>query len=145
MCGFAKTVYYFYQAWWTDKDFAHIAPHWNWKGKEGQPVLVWVNTNAENVELFLNGKSQGKKDMPAMTTGEAERIVITPVRTGLPADGAAATIMNVTVVDKNGKDVPDAVQKSRGQADCRVSTHAPFWGATFGCDRGFIQRIYSIA
>ena len=143
MCGFAKTVYYYYQAWWTDKDFVHIAPHWNWKGKEGQSVLVWVNTNADNVELFLNGKSQGKKDMPrnghltwnvvyepgvleavankkgkkivsrVETTDEAERIVITPVRTKLPADGAAATVLNVTVVDKNGKEVPDAVQKIR--------------------------------
>jgi beta-galactosidase len=143
MCGFAKTVYYYYQAWWTDKDFVHIAPHWNWKGKEGQPVLVWVNTNADNVELFLNGKSQGKKEMPrnghltwnvvyepgvleavaykkgkkivsrVETTGEAERIVVTPVRMRLPADGAAATVLNVTVVDKNGREVPDAAQKIR--------------------------------
>ncbi|HEY4336465.1 MAG TPA: hypothetical protein VGM89_11220, partial [Puia sp.] len=35
------------------------------------------------------------------------------VRTRLPADGAAATVLNVTVVDKNGKEVPDAVQKIR--------------------------------
>ena len=53
-----------YQSWWTDKDILHIAPHWNWKGRDGQPIPVWVNTNADNVELFLNGKSLGKKDMP---------------------------------------------------------------------------------
>ena len=41
-----------------------VSPHWNWAGKEGQPIDVWVNSNADNVELFLNGKSLGKKDMP---------------------------------------------------------------------------------
>ena len=64
MCGFPKNIYYYYQSWWTDKDVLHISPHWNWKGKEGKPIDVWVNTNADNVELFLNGKSLGKKDMP---------------------------------------------------------------------------------
>ena len=61
VCGFPKNIYYYYQSWWTDKDVLHISPHWNWKGKEGQPIDVWVNTNADNVELFLNGKSLGQK------------------------------------------------------------------------------------
>ncbi len=61
MCGFPKNIYYYYQSWWTDKDVLHISPHWNWKGKEGQPIDVWVNSNADNVELFLNGKSLVKK------------------------------------------------------------------------------------
>ncbi|HLI92303.1 MAG TPA: beta-galactosidase GalA, partial [Puia sp.] len=64
ICGFPKTVYYYYQSWWTDKDVLHIAPNWNYKGLPGQPVPVWVNTNAADVELFLNGKSLGKKPMP---------------------------------------------------------------------------------
>ena len=64
MCGFPKNIYYYYQSWWTDKDVLHISPHWNWKNKTGQPIDVWVNTNADNVELFLNGKSLGRKDMP---------------------------------------------------------------------------------
>ncbi|MDQ6609219.1 MAG: glycoside hydrolase family 2 protein, partial [Bacteroidota bacterium] len=64
VCGFPKNIYYYYQSWWTDKDVLHISPHWNWAGKEGQPIDVWVNTNADNVELFLNGKSLGKKNMP---------------------------------------------------------------------------------
>jgi len=66
MCGYPKTVYYYYQSWWTNKDVLHIAPHWNWKGKEGRPIAVWINSNADNVELFLNGKSLGKKDMRVM-------------------------------------------------------------------------------
>jgi beta-galactosidase len=64
LCGFPKTIYYYYQSWWTDKDVLHISPHWNWKGKEGTPIDVWVNSNADNVEIFLNGKSLAKKEMP---------------------------------------------------------------------------------
>jgi beta-galactosidase len=64
VCGFPKNIYYYYQSWWTNKDVLHISPHWNWRDRMGQPIDVWVNSNADNVELFLNGKSLGKKDMP---------------------------------------------------------------------------------
>lgn len=64
MCGFPKNIYYYYQSWWTDKDVLHISPHWNWMQKRGKPIDVWVNSNADNVELFLNGKSLGKKICP---------------------------------------------------------------------------------
>ncbi len=40
----------------------HLLPHWNWKGFEGKQIPVWCFTNAESVELFVNGKSQGSKD-----------------------------------------------------------------------------------
>jgi beta-galactosidase len=71
MCGFPKNIYYYYQSWWTDKDVLHISPHWNhrekaagWNKPMGDSIDVWVNSNADNVELFLNGKSKGKKEMP---------------------------------------------------------------------------------
>jgi beta-galactosidase len=41
----------------------HILPHWNWKGKEGTKIPVMANSNCEAVELFLNGKSLGNKEM----------------------------------------------------------------------------------
>ena len=59
MSGFPKDVYYMYQSEWTNKDVLHVFPRWNWK--PGQLVDVWVYTNAEEVELFLNGKSLGTK------------------------------------------------------------------------------------
>jgi beta-galactosidase len=138
MCGFPKTVYYYYQSWWTDKDILHIAPHWNWKGKEGQSIPVWVNTNADNVELFLNGKSLGKKDMPrnghlewmvgyspgrleaiaykkgrkltavVETTGQPYKIVLHPAKPSLAPDGRDADVINASVVDRQGREVPDA-------------------------------------
>jgi len=51
-----------------DKDVLHIAPHWNWKGKEGQPYRM-VNTNADNVELLLNGKPGKEGYAPQRSPG----------------------------------------------------------------------------
>ncbi|WP_410501043.1 glycoside hydrolase family 2 TIM barrel-domain containing protein [Flavobacterium sp. 103] len=60
LAGFPKDVYYMYQSEWTGKTVLHIFPHWNWK--EGQTVDVWAYyNNADEVELFLNGKSLGTK------------------------------------------------------------------------------------
>lgn len=60
-CGFPKDDFFFYQAWWGDKTVLHLLPHWNWVGKEGQEIDVRCFTNCEEVELFLNGESLGKK------------------------------------------------------------------------------------
>ncbi len=60
-CGFPKDSFYFYQSCWTDKPVVHLLPHWNWPGKEGKPIDVWVYSNADEVELLLNGTSLGKK------------------------------------------------------------------------------------
>lgn len=58
LAGFPKDIYYFYQSEWTDKPVLHLFPHWNWP--EGKVVdLVAYYNNADEVELFLNGKSQG--------------------------------------------------------------------------------------
>ncbi|MCC6280737.1 MAG: glycosyl hydrolase 53 family protein, partial [Saprospiraceae bacterium] len=138
MCGFPKNIYYYYQSWWTDKDILHISPHWNWRGKRGEPIEVWVNSNADDVELFLNGTSLGKKTMPrnghlnwtvdyqpgkleavgnkagkmlkakVETTGIPTEIVLTPYKTTMMADGQDVTVMNVTAIDSEGREVPDA-------------------------------------
>jgi beta-galactosidase len=143
MCGFPKTVYYYYQSWWTDKDVLHIAPHWNWKGKEGKQIPVWVNSNADDVELFLNGRSLGKKAMPVNghlewmvayapgklqvvahkhgrkltavveTTGAPYRIVVAASKPALTAGGKDAVVLNCSIVDKQGREVPDAANLLR--------------------------------
>ncbi len=60
LAGFPKDVYYMYQSEWTTQPVLHIFPHWNWTA--GQEVDVWAYyNNADEVELFLNGKSLGKK------------------------------------------------------------------------------------
>lgn len=64
ICGFPKDSFYYYQAWWTDQVVLHLLPHWNWPGREGQEIDVWCHSNCERVELSLNGRSLGAKDMP---------------------------------------------------------------------------------
>lgn len=62
-CGFPKDEAYYLKAWWTDETVLHIFPHWNLQGHEGEAVDVWAYSNCDEVELFVNGKSMGKKKM----------------------------------------------------------------------------------
>jgi beta-galactosidase len=175
VCGYPKNIFFYYQSWWTNKDVLHIAPHWNWKGKEGNPVKVWVNTNGQDVELFLNGKSLGRKVMPlnghlewmvlyepgileaiankngrvlktkVETTGTPEQIILTPSKTELMPNGADITVIDVTVQDSLGREVPDAnslIQFSV-QGDAKIigvgngdpSSHEPDQFADGNCQR----------
>ena len=60
LAGYPKDRFYLYRSHWNDKsDTLHVLPHWNWK--EGDNVPVYVYTNGDTAELFLNGKSLGKK------------------------------------------------------------------------------------
>jgi beta-galactosidase len=56
-----KEVYYFYQSQWAERPMVHIVGHWTWPGEEGKSREVKVYSNAEQIELFLNGKSLGVK------------------------------------------------------------------------------------
>ncbi len=58
-CGFPKDAFYFNKACFTDKPMVHLLPHWNWK--KGDTVRVMAVSNCDEVELFLNGRSLGKK------------------------------------------------------------------------------------
>jgi beta-galactosidase len=62
-CGFPKDNFWYYQAWWTDAPVLHILPHWNWAGREGQEIDVRALSNCDEVELFLNGRSLGRRPM----------------------------------------------------------------------------------
>ena len=58
-CGFAKDSFYYNKACFTDEPMVYLLPHWNWE--KGKKVRVVAVTNCDEVELFLNGKSLGKK------------------------------------------------------------------------------------
>jgi beta-galactosidase len=60
LAGFPKDCYYMYQSVWTDKPVLHVLPHWNWAGKDSVDVWAYYN-NADEAELFLNGKSFGTR------------------------------------------------------------------------------------
>ncbi len=62
LMGVAKDRFYLYRSHWNkDAETLHILPHWNWAGQEGKTVPVYVYTSGDSAELFLNGKSLGKK------------------------------------------------------------------------------------
>ncbi len=61
---FPKDTFYYYKSWWGKEPVLHLFPHWNFEGREGDEIPVWVYSNADSVELFVNGKSQGSKPVP---------------------------------------------------------------------------------
>ena len=66
LAGFKKDRFYLYQAHWRPQlPMAHILPHWNWPERVGQITPVFVYTSGDSAELFLNGKSLGKKSFGA--------------------------------------------------------------------------------
>ena len=67
LCGFPKDNYFYYRSWWGREPVLHLFPHWNWEQRLGEPVSVWVHSNLEEVELFLNGKSQGSQRVRGLT------------------------------------------------------------------------------
>jgi len=61
LCGFPKDRYYLYQSQWTTEPMVHVLPHWNWEGAGHDVIPVFAYTNCEEVELFVNGESLGRK------------------------------------------------------------------------------------
>ena len=69
MAGFRKDMFYYYQSVWTTQPMLHLFPHWNWEGllpNGAGNVSVWCYTNADSVELSLNGASLGRQAVPPM-------------------------------------------------------------------------------
>lgn len=60
-CGFPKDNFYYYKSWWTNEPTLHIFPHWNYEN--GDKIDVHCYSNLDEIELFVNGKSLGKKKM----------------------------------------------------------------------------------
>ena len=141
ICGFPKDSYYYYKAWWTAEPVLHLFPHWNWFGKEGRKISVWVHSNCDEVELFLNGVSQGKQTVTPLhhlewkvkyapgelvakgirkgtpieskreTTGAPAAIRLTADRSVLAADNADLAVVKVEILDVQGRIVPIAGNK----------------------------------
>ena len=73
MVGFPKDSYYAYQSDWTDKPMVHLVPqNWNWMQFSGKPIPVWVYSNCDEVELFLNNASLGVKKINRTESLHAE-------------------------------------------------------------------------
>ena len=66
LCGFPKDIFFYYHSWWQTEPVLHLLPHWNFEGHEGDMLTARAYSNLETVELFVNGKSQGKKPVPQL-------------------------------------------------------------------------------
>ena len=138
LCGFPKDNTWYLKSWWTDKPTLHLLPHWNWKGKEGTPIDVKAYSNCDEVELFLNKKSLGKKHMEinghlswtvnyvpgtleAVGLKNGKKILTDVLKTTsdpvqvaitqetIPKEKSNIVILSVDVRDVSGKSVPTAV------------------------------------
>ncbi len=121
LAGFPKDVYYMYQSEWTSKPVLHVFPHWNWT--PGQRVDVWAYYNqADEVELFLNGKSLGvqtKKDkdlhvmwqvvfepgvLKAVSRKQGKTVLVKEIHTaGMPAQ--ISLVADRKFIKADGKDI----------------------------------------
>lgn len=73
ICGFPKLAYHQHRAQWIDGEpVLALQPHWNWAGREGQPIRVAALTNAERVVLRLNGRQVGEAEVDRLRQPEFE-------------------------------------------------------------------------
>ena len=115
LCGIPKDRFFLYRSYWRpDVTTVHILPHWNWPDRIGQNVPVFVYTNGDSAELFLNGKSLGRR-----TKGRV------PERPANFAQGKSATASSVE--SGNGHVAGNATDVDRSTRWCAADAGAEQW------------------
>ena len=131
LAGFPKDTYYMYQSEWTSKPMLHLFPHWNWL--PGQEIDMWCYyNNADEVELFINGKSQGvrRKTEPAADGWKAG--LCTEYHVGWRVKYEPGEVKAVS--RKDGKTVCEQTIKTASQPDhLRLSVDYQGKETTFVC------------
>lgn len=102
LAGFPKDQYYLYQSLWTTQPMVHLLPHWTHPGKEGVAIPVVAYSNAEEVELFQDGRSLGRQAM----TLDWQIVWMVPYRPGVLH----------AVAYRDGKPVAETTQRTAGPA-----------------------------
>ena len=105
-----KDVYYFYQSQWSKKPTVHICGHWSWVGDQGKKKTVKVYSNCEQVELKLNGRSQGVKG-----NGEYEGLAHAPRVWEVAYEGGT-----LEAIGKSGEETVVDTRKTAGVATAIV-------------------------
>ncbi|MFI1772006.1 DUF4982 domain-containing protein [Thalassobellus citreus] len=76
LAGLPKDRFYLYRSRWnTKEETLHVLPHWNWEGREGETTPVFVYTNYNSAELFINGKSMGVQKKNTSTPQNRYRLM----------------------------------------------------------------------
>ena len=102
LAGFPKDQYYLYQSLWTKRPMVHLLPHWTHPGKEGVAIPVVAYSNAEEVELFQDGRSLGRQPM----TLDWQIVWMVPYRPGILR----------AVAYRDGQPVAETTQRTAGPA-----------------------------
>jgi beta-galactosidase len=101
LAGLPKDRYYLYRSRWnTKEETLHILPHWNWEGREGETTPVFVYTNYDSAELFVNGKSQGIQKKNKNSNTQRYRLMWMDVK-------YEPGTLKVVAFDKRGKPVAE--------------------------------------
>ena len=102
LAGLPKDRFYLYRSRWNTKENTlHILPHWNWEGREGEKTPVFVYTNYDSAELFVNGKSMGiQKKVSTKTPQHRYRLMWMDVK-------YEPETLKVIAFDKQGKPVAE--------------------------------------
>jgi beta-galactosidase len=120
-CGFPKDTYYYYKAWWGKEPSLHLFPHWDFEGREGEEIPVWVYSNLDEVELFVNGQSVGSQKVPRLghvqwnvkyAAGSIEargskdgKVVMTEKRETTGPTVSIRLTADRTIIDADGEDI----------------------------------------
>ena len=126
LAGLPKDRYYLYRSHWNkEQETLHILPHWNWEGREGEVTPVFVYTNYPTAELFINGKSQGKrtKDLSVTINNSADSASIMSLKRQtryrlmwMDTKYEPGTV-KVVAYDANGKAVAEKEIHTAGKPD----------------------------
>lgn len=108
LAGLPKDRFYLYRSRWNTKDETlHILPHWNWKGREGEITPVFVYTNYDSAELFVNGKSMGIQKKNNSSPQNRYRLMWNDVK-------YEPGTVRVVAFDSNGKIAAESEVKTAG-------------------------------
>ena len=116
-----KDAFWQNKSHWTNEPMVHLLPHWNWHGIEGESIRVFAYTNTERLELFLNGRSLGVRDIEKYGHGEwfvqyepgklevrayeGERVVASDVRVTSKEARKLVLKLDTEDITANGKDI----------------------------------------
>ena len=148
LAGLPKDRFYLYRSHWNkEAETLHILPHWNWEGREGETTPIFVYTNYPSAELFINGKSQGKRYKDLSIKLEEEE------KDGNPEDlerqkryrlmwmdtKYEAGVVKVVAYDNNGKAVAEKEIRTAGKPYAlHLTTHKETAFSPNGKDLAYI-------
>ena len=109
LASIPKDRYYLYRSVWNKtENTLHILPHWNWEGREGEITPIFVYTNHPSAELFINGKSQGKKTKSRESNLHRYRLMWMNVKYE-PGE------VKVVAYDEDGKTIDEKTLRTAGK------------------------------